>query len=697
MWKFSARFGEAFPVGAWMRFGSSTRNVQRLGSATTKLLSELGTRLRAVADVTARHWGLYAVDLTMSGLALAAAATFRLGLENPTLHQQFVAVVFALPVFVAICALVFPLVGLYDRNWRYTSIPDLVPIAKAVCLGSLIFISSMFLFTRLESVPRSVIALEIPLLILLLTAVRVSFRLDELWTCFSVRSSAKWKTEKSVPILLVGAGNAADHYLRALPRDATSTYWPVGILDRSRNQRGMLLRGVPVLGGLEDFETVMRYLEARDRRPRHLIFTETFSSFGEQSAGQLFEKAEKNGIAVSRLPSPTELRNPTSENRMELRPIELTDLLERPQAALDREALRRLISQRRVLVTGSGGSIGSELTQQIAALDPSELILVENNEYNLYSIDLELRERFPSISRFPYLCNIREIARVNEIFDQHRPQIIFHAAALKHVPIVEQNPCEGVLTNVVGTMHVAEAARRTGAMAMVMISSDKVVNSTSVMGMTKRLAELYCQALDIDCMKGPDGPRFMTVRFGNVLGSSGSLIPLFKRQLARGGPLTVTDPEMRRFFMTVREAVELTLQASAIGLEQKLGQGEIFVLDMGEPIKIIDIARRMIRLAGYSPDKDVEIKIVGRRPGEKLYEELFDATEQRVQSPIPGVLGAVPTAIPLIALREQFIRMHQSAKVGDAANILARVVEVLPGYHPESGTFTSPEPRSEAA
>ena len=257
--------------------------------------------------------------------------------------------------------------------------------------------------------------------------------------------------------------------------------------------------------------------------------------------------------------------------------------------------------------------------------------------------------------------------------------------------MVELNPCEGVLTNAIGTMNVANAAKRCGVLAMTQISTDKVVNSTSVMGATKRLAELYCQALDIEGFESGAGPRFMTVRFGNVLGSSGSLIPLFKRQLAKGGPLTVTDPEMTRFFMTIREAVELTLQAASYGLEKQLGQGEIFVLDMGEPIKIIDIARRMIRLAGFTPDQDIAIKVIGCRPGEKLYEELFDTDEKRVISPVPGVLGAVPNPVALNVLRKTFGRLHVHAARGNASQLMATIRELLPSFKRDDSAGVEPD------
>ncbi len=634
---------------------------------------------------------LYVADLAFSGLSLLVAATLRFGLVEPNS-----ALLVAVPLIVAICAVVFPLSGLYERNWRYTSIPDLVPIGKAVVLASSIFISFMFLFTRLDQIPRSVIAIGVLILFTLLTGIRLSFRVGELRAFGSSPSRSRPNFETIVPILLIGAGNSADHYLRALQRDSHSSYWPVGILDDAVDQQGLLVRGVPVLGSLGEFESAIAELALKGQKPRHIIFTKPLSSFQAGAAELLFQKADKRGLAVSRLPSPTELRKPTTEHRFELRPIELTDLLERPQTALDLQALLRLVGGRRVLITGAGGSIGGELTQQIAALGPSELILVESCEYNLYAIDLELSEKFPRVPRWNYLCNIRDVRRVNQIFDQHAPQLVFHAAALKHVPMVEANACEGVLTNVIGTKNIAEATKRARSLGMVMISSDKVVNSTSVMGMTKRLAELYCQACDINSLKSGNTPRFMTVRFGNVMGSSGSLIPLFKRQLLRGGPLTVTHPEMRRFFMTLREAVELTLQASAYGLERQLGQGEIFVLDMGEPIKIIDIARRMISLAGYTPDVDIKIDVVGCRPGEKLFEELFDVSEKRVNSSIPGVLGAVPDAISLSVLQETFLRLRLGAEMGDVLDVLEIAMEIIPSYKP-SATAQGPHAPGQTA
>ncbi|WP_164822084.1 polysaccharide biosynthesis protein [Sinorhizobium medicae] len=645
-------------------------------------------RIRGAVRSVQKYPALYLTDLASVGVALTMALLLRYGPGELSARPETASVLlWSGAQYLAICAFVFPLSGLYSRNWKYGSISDLFTILRAVLLTSLLLVTLLFFSTRLTDIPRTVVPMQSLLLIAFLAAARLSFRAEELSLRRPVFKSGRNKDAQGddrIPLLLVGASDAADLYLRALARDPNATYVPVACLDRSEDQIGMSLRGVPIAGRIQDFEQVVAELQLLNKQPRHIVFTEAPAAFGEEASDALLRSAERLGIAVSRLSQMTELKRAKGDNPYELRSIELTDLLERPQAALDREAIDRLVRGRRVLITGAGGSIGSELTTQVAACDPAEIVLIDNTEYNLYAIDMTLTESFPEVPRSSYLCSVRRSQRVAEIFERHRPELVFHAAALKHVPMVQLNPCEGVLTNVVGTMNVANAAKKYGTLAMVQVSTDKVVNSTSVMGATKRLAELYCQALDLHGLETGLGPRFMTVRFGNVLGSSGSLIPLFKRQLARGGPLTVTDANMTRFFMTIREAVELTLQASAYGFEKQLGQGEIFVLDMGEPIKIIDIARRMIRLAGFTPDQEIEIKIIGCRPGEKLFEELFDETDKRISSPVPGVLGAVPEAISLPTLRDAFARLQRHSERGNEAAVVSVMRELLPRYEHEA-------------
>ncbi|RVP32489.1 polysaccharide biosynthesis protein, partial [Sinorhizobium meliloti] len=499
-------------------------------------------RIRGAVRSVQKYPALYLTDLASVGVALAMALLLRYGVEELSARPETASVLlWSGAQYLTICALVFPLSGLYSRNWKYGSISDLFIILRAVLLTSLLLVSLLFFSTRLTDIPRTVVPMQSLLLIAFLAAARLSFRAEELALRRPVFKSGRSKDaqdDKRIPLLLIGASDAADLYLRALARDPNATYTPVACLDRSEDQTGMSLRGVPIAGRIQDFERVVAELQQQGKQPRHIVFTEAPAAFGEEASDGLLRSAERLGIAVSRLSQMTELKRAKGDNPYELRSIELTDLLERPQAALDREAIGRLVRGRRVLITGAGGSIGSELTAQVAACEPAEIVLIDNTEYNLYAIDMTLTESFPELPRWSYLCSVRRSQRVEEIFERHRPELVFHAAALKHVPMVQMNPCEGVLTNVVGTMNVANAAKKYGTLAMVQVSTDKVVNSTSVMGATKRLAELYCQALDLNGLETGLGPRFMTVRFGNVLGSSGSLIPLFKRQLARGGPLT---------------------------------------------------------------------------------------------------------------------------------------------------------------
>jgi len=355
--------------------------------------------------------------------------------------------------------------------------------------------------------------------------------------------------------------------------------------------------------------------------------------------------------------------------------------LNRPQVPLDRAGMARLVQGSRVVVTGAGGTIGGELVRQVAALGPESLLLLDNGEYALWQIDTELAESMPQVPRRAVLADVRDAARIRAIMEVEKPDLVFHAAALKHVPMVEANPLEGLLTNAAGTRIVADAARAAGAKAMVLISTDKAVNPTSVMGASKRLAEMYCQALDIGARSGA-GMRCITVRFGNVLGSTGSVVPLFQRQLARGGPLTVTHPDMQRYFMTVREAVGLVLQATVVGtLPEDAGHdGGIFVLDMGEPVKIIDLARQMIRLAGLRPDEDIKISFSGLRPGEKLFEELFHGREPPAPTGHPGLLMAAPrTADPAIVGRA-IDEISASCHGGQTRLALAALGRMVPEF-----------------
>jgi O-antigen biosynthesis protein WbqV len=361
--------------------------------------------------------------------------------------------------------------------------------------------------------------------------------------------------------------------------------------------------------------------------------------------------------------------------------IDLESLLPRPPRRIDQRAARRLLADKRVLITGAGGTIGAELARQAAAFEPSHLALLDNSEFNLYLIDLELREAGLSNILYSTLTDVCRREHLDKVFKGVRPDIVLHAAAFKHVPIVEQNRCAGALTNVLGAKNVFDAAIEAKAESVVFISTDKAVNPTSFMGATKRIAELYAQALDV----AQNDTRFVTVRFGNVLGSTGSVAPLFRRQIENGGPVTVTHPEISRFFMTTREAVQLVLQAASLDSQQKsvvTHDGRIFVLDMGEPVKILDLARRMIEAYNLSIGVDIEVKFTGLRPGEKLFEEIFLDTDKLVKTGADGVLLASPAMIDLPLLNPRFSDVIEHALDGDQASLDDAVHHLVPEFHP---------------
>ena len=437
---------------------------------------------------------------------------------------------------------------------------------------------------------------------------------------------------------------------------------------------------MPVLGTIEALENVVATLDRKGRRPQKLVITA--QTIAGPEVRRLLDRADALAIPLARLPRLTEFQDTGGETVRTVEPIAIEDLLGRSQAVLDRAAMARLIRDRRVMITGAGGTIGSELARQIAALSPARLILVDNSEFMLYTIDSELRERSPRLVLQPLLGDVRERVRVDAVIATEQPQIVFHAAALKHVPMVEANPIEGVLTNVIGSRNVAEAARAHGVGLVVMISTDKAVDPASVMGATKRLAESFCQALDLyEARRDAAGTRFVTVRFGNVLGSTGSVVPLFTRQLAAGGPLTVTHPDVSRYFMTVREAVELVLEASATAPDGADGaRGKIFVLDMGEPVRIVDLAHQMIRLAGLRPNRDIDITFSGLRPGEKLHEQLFHDDETPIATANPALRLAAPRTADYAMLARSIDELDEQARAGHHERILGLLQRLVPEY-----------------
>jgi O-antigen biosynthesis protein WbqV len=608
-------------------------------------------------------------DAAMAALVFELSVWLRL--YSVGLPQPFFSLWQGTAVFTLVAVAVFWWQGLQRGIWRYTSFADIKDILRAATFAVLIFLPVMFLLTRLEGLPRSAMAITWVILIAGLALPRLLYRLmkDGDLNFLKERNDGT----SCVPVLLIGAGDLADIFMREMERTPNGSYRVVGILDDKGSRIGRNLRGVRIFGAISALKDVVEQLSQQGRRPQRLIIAT--DRIDGASIATLMEHADQLGLPLSRIPHLTEFHDNQNNNLIAERPINVEDLLGRPQKVLNRGEIEDLVTGRRVIVTGAGGTIGAELTRQIADLGPSRLVLFDNSEFALYQIDFELAEKFGDIDRVAYLGDVRDKARIDQVFQLETPDLVFHAAAFKHVPMVEANPNEGVLTNVIGTQILADAAVKAECLAMVLISTDKAVYPTSVMGATKRVAEMICQG---QSLRG-GSTRFVTVRFGNVLGSTGSVVPLFQRQLAHGGPLTVTHPDITRYFMTTREAVELVLQATSATPEEG-EEGKIFVLDMGEPVRIVDLARQMIRLAGRQPDEDIEITFSGLRPGEKLHEELFHDKEPLVSTHIVGVMLAAPRFIDFDLLKRQLQELEAGARDRNTELTLANLGHLVPEF-----------------
>ncbi len=627
-----------------------------------------------------RGYVVFTHDLIMAAASFVLTLYLRLGADRLKWTSDWL--LEGTILFTLVCGGVFWSMRLYRGVWRYASLPDLIAITKSATLAILIMTVLMFAWTRLEFMPRSAPFLNWFVLMALLGAPRFLYRLakDRHFGTEIARDA-----HPRVPVLLAGAGDGAEMFIRALDASPEAAYRIEGILAEKPGRVGRRIRDVEVLGTLDDLADVVDRLRAGDIRPQRLVLTKDDMDGAE--VRELLEKADALGMTLARAPRHTELRAGHAD-RLSIQPVDLEDLLGRPQTTLDREAMRALVKGKRVLVTGAGGSIGSELVRQAANLEPKTLLLLDSSEFALYTIDMEMANRHPGLDRHAVIADVRDEARIRSLFDELRPELVFHAAALKHVPLVEDNPFEGAMTNIVGTANVAEACLAFEADAMVQISTDKAINPSSVMGVTKRVAEAYCQALDLDG-GGAKGTHFVTVRFGNVLGSTGSVVPLFQKQLAQGGPITITHPDMKRYFMTIREAVELVLEASVLGAKGREHEGRIFVLDMGEPVKIVDLARQMIRLAGLRPDDDVAIEFIGVRPGEKLFEEIFHGNEPVAPTQYPGIMQAAPRAADAAVMRERAAEIATVCARADEERLFEIIHELAPEYQRRKTAETS--------
>ena len=579
--------------------------------------------------------------------------------------------------FTAVCAICFYLFNVHKGSWRYVSISELLSVIKASIAAVGIYTIAAFLVSRGDNVPRSVPVLTTLFLIGGLSAARLTYRLilDGSWIGIglSVRASASGRN-----VLLAGVSHSAESFIRSTMRSGGGGIAVFGIFDDDRLNRSRMIHGVKVLGGLSDIGRHVTRLERRGVKISELIITEKNPT--RQRLAEILEMATAAGLKVTRLPDLTATSSITANFLLEPKPIQIGDLLGRPEVSADIEGIAHLINGRTVLATGAGGSIGSELCRQIAAFQPRELIITDASEFHLYLLDKELRDNHPDLSIVTRLVNVRDPARISEVFAKHKPEVVFHAAALKHVPLVEENPIEGIKTNVLGTRNVADAALANDVHTFVMISTDKAVNPTNIMGASKRAAEAYCQSLDVSSST----TRFKTVRFGNVLGSNGSVVPRFQDQIAAGGPVTVTHPHIVRYFMTIPEAVRLVLHASAHALRRHEDRGKIMVLDMGKPIRIVDLAERMIQLAGYKPHVDIEISYVGLRPGEKLYEELFDPSEVQDGKTEEGYVIASPRIIDRTLLNRSFAGLATAVEREDVGRAIDLLSHIVPEYRKQA-------------
>ncbi len=615
--------------------------------------------MKADRQFIARASLAFAHDVVFAGVAWLAAFWLRFNLELPPADFARVAVL-TLPSVLAVHAVAFWILGLYRGLWRYASLPDLQRILVAVAVAALA-VPALFTLVALDTpVPRSVYLIMPVLLIGAMCGSRLLYRASK-----ERRLLGMVRHPGAAPVLVIGAGTAAASLLRDL---ANSNQWRVvGLLDDDAGKHGSEIQGVKILGGLERLAAV-----AQQRAVTQAIIAMPGATHGQRK--RAVELCTAAGLQVMTVPSYADLVS-GKVSVSELRNVELDDLLGRDPVSLDDAGLRGLIEGKCVLVTGAGGSIGAELCRQIARFSPGRLVLFELSEYALYTVEQEFRDRLPGVPIAAVIGDAKSAPRVGEVFARFQPQVIFHAAAYKHVPLMEgENAFQAVANNVLSTVVVARAAQTAGAAKFVLVSTDKAVNPTNVMGASKRLAEIACQRL-----QQAGGTQFVIVRFGNVLGSTGSVIPRFREQIARGGPLTVTHPEIQRYFMSIPEATQLVLQAALMGKG-----GEIYVLDMGEPVKIADLARQLIRLSGLS-ENDIRIVYTGLRPGEKLYEELLADAEHTLPTPHPKLRVARARAQQSeVRLEEVLAWLSAPAEPGAEAvreQLRAWVPEYAPARH----------------
>lgn len=611
-------------------------------------------------------------DLLVACLAFVAANFFASDVLGFSLISGFAEKTL---LFGACSGFVFYYFELNRGSWKYASIPDLIAIVKAATVVNVVYLLIAFFYSNSVGISRTIPILLWFFLILFLSAPRILFRLVREQGLLATITGVRKPNRSAKSILIYKYNDVSEAYLRAVNLRKDSGIHVAGIIDDNIKNRSRNVQNAKVLGTLANLQAIVLRLQAHNGITINEIALADHSLTREQ-LDHLVNVAGGCGLIVSQIPDivrTSDLQIPVNLNPY---PLELSDLLGRPEVTIDFIEVTRFIEGRTILLTGAGGSIGSELARQIAGFNPNRLIVSDISEHFLYTIDLSLREMFPNLDVIPKIADVRDRERVNWLFSKFRPDIVFHAAAIKHVPLSESNVTEAIKTNIFGSKNCADAALAYGTPVFVMISTDKAVNPTNVLGATKRVAESYCQALDVQSEK----TRFKTVRFGNVLGSNGSVVPRFASQIAKGGPVTVTHPNVVRYFMTTPEAVRLVLQASALGASGTSEKGKILVLDMGEPVRIATLAERMISLAGLRLGVDIKIEYTGLRPGEKLFEELFDRSEVKDSMSGETYLIASPRVIDLPILNRMIDQLSKCVAKEDVDGCITQLRNLVPEY-----------------
>jgi O-antigen biosynthesis protein WbqV len=601
----------------------------------------------------------------------AVFVSFYLRFEEHGLTERLPLLLRILPYFVILSVVVCYIFKLTVTKWRFISLPDLSNIVKAstVLALALLVLDYIFIAPNVYGTfffGKTTIIIYWFLQIFSLGGTRVAYRYFRY-----TRTISQARNQDAAPAILIGRAADAEVLLRGIESGAVKRMWPIGILSPSQADRGQSIRGIPVLGRIDDLTDVANDFSHRQQPIKRVVMLPSAFEVAS-SPDSVLMRARKLGLAVSRLPSLE-----ASGEAPRLAPVAVEDLLLRPSVKIDYQRLEEFVRGKSIVVTGGGGSIGSEICDRAVTFGASRLLIIENAEPALHAVTESLMAKFPAAAIEGRIADIRDRERIMHLMNGFQPDIVFHAAALKHVPILERDWGEGVKTNIFGTVNVADAAAAAGAQAMVMISTDKAIEPVSMLGLTKRFAEMYCQALDRDLVSKLNEKmpmRLISVRFGNVLASNGSVVPKFKAQIEAGGPVTVTHPDMVRYFMTIREACDLVVTAATHALGPVRPDVSVYVLNMGQPVKIVDLAERIIKLSGLQPGYDIEIVFTGVRPGERLNEILFAHEEPTTEIGIEGIVAARPNEPPLDMLQGWLTTLHKAVN-GEQRNVIVAVLK----------------------